>query len=1107
MASTPLSAASAFRDVLRESHSRDRGNAMPGGAGVSSSLGKLPADSNTRIGPENAGELSPRPVFKMKRTGGIAQEMINRVLAAPQVSKPTDVDTQDDPPPAMVVSDTMPSPALPPGLSLPTSLSTPRAHVARSPNPSVSEETRRKPSESMAQSWAEGSMEKAMRKAQETKKRKRHDDDDGHIDEEQTPRESDIGFDRRGLVLGPSRRRRLSENSSPAANEDKQKPQEPSRVPPHFTNAPSGRSYKEWPDENGKLSTTAGVILPDKYELDLSVPGCPWICPVNHGSVLLNDSLDGTLAVIGKYKPPPGDGKKKAGAVPMVVSQMPVNPDEHPLVIPKVGPYANGKALKRHSTSSALQVPAELALSEELDYPVSGSSESESSPEPESDDEVRKYEMEKSLPSPIRYATYDRPYTHWRDESGVLLPGYGALFPEGYKLLPSSSGLQWVCPVRSCGGQLEERRRLGHHFVRKHNRHMLNDNGDGTFTDLGLYDGPALPDMGNLGTNAFVVSQTPMGPDEVAPVGITSTGFRSARRSLRRSNHSAIEEVNPGDSEESDNDIVASATYELTSTPHQDEDNVIHGKEKIVNAPDGRPYTFYRDSNGQLSSAYGALIPQGYQTGTDPYLPWVCPVRSCRKGFIRPVNMGCHFVAAHRAKFLHDNLDGTFTELGSYNNNAKGKHPRLPSYVISQGSPDPNQSGLTAPKPAEHDATKTVVTEKNALLPPGNPKAMWEYVRPLFPNLTPDEPAPYTRWPCEELLTLARVRDVTFNQEWLERSRAGFTATQKTDITSLLIQVTGTPAAKPCVYCSRGLGPYVGCMLVAPTASAKLKTSITGCANCFYKNQQAKCSLYRGTGTSGVSASYQGSLRESTGSQRETLREKAIRQLQRVAQSENQTQLESDSEGETPPVYRRCESCIRRKQRCIPSHWASGAEAAEVSTTGSVPEPLVNDTRSHDDSSNNGRQHETRGAARRAGEPSPAAVIMSTGQLHAEDVLEMEDWEVAPGRIRQEGGDTVAYSQSYLSTFQTVQVTSDLGYRVDRVLPGSTHRFEADAEKIRLISVAQGKVRVRFDKSGEEFAIGPHGMFKLPAQMGCSVLNRMYCDAVLHVHASVDYSN
>jgi hypothetical protein len=119
---------------------------------------------------------------------------------------------------------------------------------------------------------------------------------------------------------------------------------------------------------------------------------------------------------------------------------------------------------------------------------------------------------------------------------------------------------------------------------------MLNDNGDGTFTDLGLYDGPALPDMGNLGTNAFVVSQTPTGPDEVAPVGITSTGFRPARRSLRRSNHSAIEEVNPGDSgEESDNDIVASAT-----TPHQDEDNVIHGKQKIVNAPDDRPYTFYR---------------------------------------------------------------------------------------------------------------------------------------------------------------------------------------------------------------------------------------------------------------------------------------------------------------------------------------------------------------------------------------------------------------------------------------------------------------------------------------------------------------------------------
>jgi hypothetical protein len=64
-------------------------------------------------------------------------------------------------------------------------------------------------------------------------------------------------------------------------------------------------------------------------------------------------------------------------------------------------------------------------------------------------------------------------------------------------------------------------------------------------------------------------------------------------------------------------------------------------------------------------------------------------------------------------------------------------------------------------------------------------------------------------------------------------------------------------------------------------------------------------------------------------------------------------------------------------------------------------------------------------------------------------------------------------------------------------MAGATLQLDAQADTTRLCSVAAGKVRVTMGDEAE-FVVGPHGMFKVRAGVGCVVRNGMYLDAVVH---------
>src|SRR5262245_1150330 len=46
------------------------------------------------------------------------------------------------------------------------------------------------------------------------------------------------------------------------------------------------------------------------------------------------------------------------------------------------------------------------------------------------------------------------------------------------------------------------------------------------------------------------------------------------------------------------------------------------------------------DTEGMLVSGYGALFPPGYDHYPDSRLPWICPIRSCRKLFANVMGLG-----------------------------------------------------------------------------------------------------------------------------------------------------------------------------------------------------------------------------------------------------------------------------------------------------------------------------------------------------------------------------------------------------------------------------------------------------------------------------------
>ncbi|KAK7419703.1 hypothetical protein QQZ08_010716 [Neonectria magnoliae] len=142
--------------------------------------------------------------------------------------------------------------------------------------------------------------------------------------------------------------------------------------------------------------------------------------------------------------------------------------------------------------------------------------------------------------------------------------------------------------------------------------------------------------------------------------------------------------------------------------------------------------------------------------------------------------------------------------------------------------------------------------------------------------------------------------------------------------------------------------------------------------------------------------------------------------------------------------------------------------------------------------------------------PPPAAPaitgnsdLASTSGQFSGSFLEMEEWEVAPGRVMDGAASNIAFSNSYLTSCQPVTVSEDVSFNVLVIKPGSVSHWSVEDDKLRTVSVAAGKVMVTL--SGKTFRLGPNGMFIVRPGQVCKVENRLYIDSVMHCTTIADF--
>ncbi|KAK0744934.1 hypothetical protein B0T21DRAFT_345056 [Apiosordaria backusii] len=885
-------------------------------------------------------------------------------------------------------------------------------------------------------------------------------------------------------------------------------------VPRALELTPSGRSYLRWKDES-----MYGTIIPDGYEWSSARSGFPCLPQRQHRGTLFHDNMDGTLSICGHYAKlrdggdMPSDGRPKPG---IVISVGPPDPLEAPMVAPSL-PDSNQPHLANGSedgalptsTSSLVKVSSEtLAGSPVTGDPVALWKSLQpylskfKGAVPPSKGHVKAL---LSLPKLRDFDwNYPRIQTHPfmdtspRDISSLILQVTGEPAPTPCHRCASGKGLFHSCVMISPQAPKDIIRNVVgcancfYHFNQTYC--TLKDWGTERARKL-LYNGKS-PNW-EYGNSEWDAEPTMFDVTEHVDSSLMD-----------------------GDAQTTSAPAVSAIGKALLSTP-----SVSDGFEL---AERGRKYTEWSDGSAAPQSLCGALIPAGYTMRSVPRRkPFPCPVRRCEMECIRTKDLGFHFVRGHYASYLKDNGDGTFDVVGVYapkrgNLIKSGKILTPgPPIVVAQTRPDgsikwvpnwENMKRLSAQDaaaaaipdppsdvPISEETPVTNVSDPTPGVPQGSngpPKATWDLME-AEPTLSQ---AAQDFWLNKVLPALSGPTDIPRNPaviELLECSqrrelRPGLNlggkqplAVKMRDIAAIILQMVGdqVPESNVCTRCQHERGLWRECIIVPQTASLETRKHWTSCANCTLRGGASNCSL-------------KGKFAPGT----------AVQQLRDWPTSTKKDTPTGDGKMgvweqgprdyvETVYVYKAPGTGIGRVEEKEDDDTEDLEEREGPSTryqmrTRTAVSTIV-------------QEQQQRSVVERRQPPngvmSKGGASVATGLVTTESVLEMEDWEVAPGRIREQdpNSEAIAFSKSYLSSAYAVDVCEDVAFRVDTIQSGHNLKIEADSNQLRLCSLASGKLRVKIGDE-PEFVIGPHGMFKVKAGVSCTVTNRMYIDAIMH---------
>ncbi|KAK1836351.1 hypothetical protein QBC39DRAFT_337841 [Podospora conica] len=903
-------------------------------------------------------------------------------------------------------------------------------------------------------------------------------------------------------IPGPSR----PENEAPSRNEK--------RAAFTLASALDDAAYKTFLTPDGTALPTHGVLIPHGYKVSQDAR-CPWICPIrscrrkypgilnlrshfmnSHRAACFNDNLDGTLTDLGTYDDPiPGNGRRNGGVAkrPILVSKGPMSLSAHPLEPERIG--------GTKQTSSSLPTPLE-PRKRRATNPTPSLDGFESDPTTSEEDEPSANLPKGTI---IQMANPDRKYNRWTDESGKLvrLPG-SLLLPDDYVKNHRVRGRPWICPIRSCRRLYNTMGMLAYHWKVEHTGRHLNDNLDGTFTEVGprkkiSKDSPA----------SVVVSR---GRDDSEPIVAPKVPKYKPNRNVYWVDAPDSDAVLSDEEYPVRHDVTKQASHHLpdpSPEPESDSESesaapkAIDSDVEILFTKSGRRYSEWTNAEtGDTMVERAVAIPDGYEMCNEhPSRPWVCPVRSCRMLCKSFKGMGNHFTRAHRGQKFNDNGDGTFSivpaPLGKRHAVVVSQNPLDPSEppmaalkIPMGGSPSgtlralptsyytkrpaelPDRATTSGPSVAVvNDKIKisskpTSSTSKNRYTGnkgTGHTTDNWAHI---CAHLGKYYPMP-TDECCKALLGLPRLRP-------LRLSPAMTTTPSDRQLIAVLIYMTGIKWDAPCTNCRRSPPPFHACVRLLPRMINdrhlvdNLRSLRRCCANCIFGSAPHTCSVRNpGTWETYVQQVTGASVTPTAGPVESRSHQRRLGEIEAS---------DADEEEETRTWNLR----KRRRHDRTPSE--EPPPKRNVVTMRVHPDKLGGATASAPTASRPGRQT--------AGVVAPEA---------RQDILEMEDWELEDGHIAASNArSSNGHLATHVSIGQTIRLSKDVTVSTQAISAGAAFNFPTHSKQTRVCTMISGKLKVTVDAE-KEFVIGSRSMFRFGPGAKCFVANGYYVDAVVHV--------
>ncbi|KAG6134133.1 hypothetical protein E4U38_002516 [Claviceps purpurea] len=602
-------------------------------------------------------------------------------------------------------------------------------------------------------------------------------------------------------------------------------------------------------------------------------------------------------------------------------------------------------------------------------------------------------------------------------------------------------------------------------------------------------------------------------------------------------------------------------------------------------ASNNMPYTVWVDPNGTPVPARGALLPAEYKLHDDPDFPFICPIRSCRRTLPNLFALGGHFNAGHSHIQVHDNLDGTFTQLGTYTNTT-GSHPCI---VVSKGPPPPGAlppveprlpdtqhknkrhlpyvGGGRAKRQMIRTSTQMRAAQRQAKLAPEQapveqPREQARFAPDLSSQQAPSRDVamgpgiPYTSTASPvsppQTVTQAAPTPGQYGQGSIRQSILARLRADKYSSRAISQSTQGDVARIQAVEDVSGERPDA-CSPNAQSIAARLQADKEALGERLHTNspsaQGIVAQMQAGKDVSGerlhedspnaetIMVRLQAN-RDVSGERPHTRSPSAqgvMARLQadkgvsgeqpdtcsRIAQSV-MARLEADKDVLSERSYTRSPSaqgvmaCLQADKEVSGERPYTRSPSAQGVMARLQADKGVSSERPHTRSSSaqsimarleadkdvSGEQSHTRSPSARQtqqGAPPPESPLNDSSEQHAPEQanLEMESWEIAPGRVTSKDSlQNVAFSGTFLASSKPIVVCSDIGFNVLTIRPGQSHHTVVQHDMMQLYSVASGKVHIT--TGGVSVALGPNGMFPVRGGERCVVENRLYSAATLH---------